>query len=65
MQECVKKKKNPHMLVEKLYVYTCFLFICLLRIRKSSSVHSRLKLIRRKAPAQHKIARCRRELEPR
>ncbi len=42
----------------------CF-YVCVLRIHRNSSVHSRLKLNRRGEPAQLKIAHCRRECEPR
>lgn len=41
------------------------IYMCALRIRRSSSVHFKLKLYRREAPTQHKISPCRRELEPR
>ena len=50
---------------KKTYVYTFVLYVCVLRIHKSSSVHSRLKLHRREAAFHHKISPCRRELEPR
>lgn len=50
---------------KKTYVYIFVLYICVLRIHRSSSVHSRLKLHRKEAGFQHKISPCRRELEPR
>lgn len=46
---------------KNLYEYV---YICLLRTQRSSSIRSRVTL-RTEAPTQHKITLCRRELEPR